>query len=110
MSNLTVFVNEQVVFEYDRSTSLSDEQLSFLDKMDADMDRGFRIFGEQLMNPDVQQKATFVVLNLIRALKQEDEAKIAVSCAYLSHRLPHAVEIHARDGEGRINVEFVDEH
>ena len=110
MSNLSVFINDQLVFEYDRSTKLDDKQLAFLDKMDSDMARGFRISGELITKPGSKQKATFVAMNLLKALKQDDDAKIAVSCAYLNSRLPHTKEMHARDQGDRINIEFIEEH
>jgi len=110
MNTLNLFVNDQPTFEYDRSTELDEGKLAFLDRMDKDMDRGFKIYGEMIAAPDTKQKATFVTLNLIRALQQEDEAKIAVSCAYLATRLPNTVEVHARDADNRIEIEFVDEH
>lgn len=110
MNQLSLFVNEQLTFEYDRSTELDDQQLAFLDRMDQDMDRGFRIHGEMITEPDVKQKATFVTMNLLRALQQDDQAKIAISCAYLVTRLPHTVEVHARDQDDRIAIEFVEEH
>ena len=110
MTNLSIMINDQLAFEYDRSTKLDDKQLAFLDKMDSDMDRGFKIHGELINKPDIKQKATFVAMNLLKALKQDDHAKMTVSCAYLISRLPHAIELHARDQGGRINIEFIEEH
>ena len=110
MTELSVYVNDQLAFEYDRSTELDDKQLEFLERMDRDMDRGFRISGEMIAEPDSQQKANFVAMNLLKALQQEDNAKIRVSCAYLSSRLPYVVEVHARDQGGRVNIEFIEEH
>ena len=110
MNTLNLFINEQLTFEYDRSTPLEEAQLSFLDKMESDMDRGFKIDGEMIVEPDTKQKATFVTMNLIRAIQQGDEGKAAVSCAYLVTRLPNVVEVHARDAGDRIAIEFVDEH
>jgi hypothetical protein len=110
MNKLTVFINDQLAFEYDRSTELENKQLEFLERMDRDMDRGFKIYGEMIAEPDSKQKATFVAMNLLKALQQEDNAKIRVSCAYLSNRLPNVVEVHARDQGGRIDIEFVEEH
>jgi hypothetical protein len=34
--------------------------------MDVDMDSDIRIHGELLLNPDAQQRATFVVMNLYK--------------------------------------------
>ena len=110
MGNLSIFINDQLVFEYDRSTKLDDKQLEFIDKMDQDMDRGLKMYGELIRKPDTKQKATFVAMNLLKALKHDDDARIAVTCAYLNSRLPHAVEMHARDQGKRIDIEFVEEH
>lgn len=110
MKKLGIFINGQLAFEYDRSIELDDKQSAFLDKMDQDMRRGFRIHGELVSDPDVRQKATFVAMNLLKALRQQDDGKIAVSCAYISRRLPHVIEVHARDQDDRIQIEFVEEH
>ena len=32
---LTIFINDQAIFDYDDTTSIDDDQLVFLDKMDA---------------------------------------------------------------------------
>lgn len=108
-SNLTVFVNDQPVFEYDRETQLEDKQIEFLDKMDSDMGRGVKINGELFSPPDAEQRAKFVAMNLLRALKQEDDARIAVACAYLIHRRPLLIEVHAKDLDGRVIIDLVDE-
>ena len=110
MSFLNIIINDQPVFEYDRSTVLNDKQLAFLEQMDRDMDRGIRMYGELITEPDNKQKASFVVMNLLKGLQQEDNARIEVSCAYLSSRLPHVVEVHARDQDARVNIEFIEEH
>lgn len=110
MTNLSLFINDQLAFEYDKSTELDENQLEFLGKMDSDMDRGFKINEEMVVAPDTKQKASFVAMNLLRALQQEDNVKIAVYCAYLSNRLPHVVEVQARDQDSRISIEFTEEH
>lgn len=110
MSFLNIIINDQLAFEYDRSTVLDDKQLAFLEQMDRDMDRGIRMYGELITEPDSKQKASLVAMNLLKGLQQEDNARIEVSCTYLSSRLPHVVEVHARDLDGRVNIEFVEEH
>jgi hypothetical protein len=109
MKKLTVFVNDQVVYEYDRERTFDDRQLEFLDKMDSDMARGIKIQGELITRPDSKQRATFVAMNLVKALQQENEAKIAVSCAYLSQRQPQLIEVHANDHEQKVKIELVEE-
>lgn len=108
MSHLGIYINDQLTYEYDRSTEIDDKQQEFLNKMDGDMDRGFRIYGEMISEPNSKQKATFIAMNLLKALQQEDHAKMAVSCAYLSTRLPDVDEVHARDKDDRIIIEFIE--
>jgi hypothetical protein len=64
MNRLALLVNDELVFEFDRKLTFDEQQLAFLDKMDVDMESGIRIHGELLVNPDAQQRATFVVMNL----------------------------------------------
>jgi len=108
MNKLSIFVNDQPAFEYDRSSVLDDKQMEFLEKMDEGMQQGIRIYGELIPKPDVKQKATFVAMNLLKALQQDDQTRSIASCAYLSTRLPNVVEVHARDLADRIAIEFVE--
>ena len=109
MKKLTIFANDQVAHEFDRETIFEEQQLAFLDKIDSDMDRGIKIHGELITQPDQKQRATFVVMNLIKALQQDNEAIISASCAYLVNRLPRLVEVHATDSGNIINIELIEE-
>jgi len=109
MDKLTVFINNEIVFEYDRDLTIEDQQLAFLDRMDADMERGIKIRGELLVNPDSQQRATFVAMNLIKALQQDNEAVISASCAYLANRHPALIEVHANDHDNAVKIELIEE-
>ncbi|MGD8783479.1 MAG: hypothetical protein PVF28_00935 [Thioalkalispiraceae bacterium] len=109
MKKLTVFVNDQSVFDYATETELSMEKLAFLDKMDSDMDRGIKIHGELIARPDSQQRAMFVAMNLIKALQQDKQAIISASCAYLANRQPGLIEIHANDNGDKLDINFVEE-
>lgn len=106
--SLTVFINGQVVFEFDKGHELEEQQLAFLDKMDSDMSRGIKIQGELLAKPDNQQRATFISMNLIKAIQQDNDAVIFSSCAYLVNRNPALTEVHANDVENSIKIEFVE--
>lgn len=109
MDKLSIFVNNEVVFEHDRDVNLEDQQLAFLDKMDADMSKGIKIQGELVENPDAQQRFTFVSMNLVKGLQQDNEAVISSSCAYLINRRPGLIEVHVNDSEQGIVIEFNDE-
>lgn len=107
MSKIILYVNEKIAFEFDKDMSLDESQLSFLDKMDSDMKKGIKINGQLFSNPDKPQRAEFTVLNLIRALQQENKAVVAASCAYISNRLAELDEVHVNDHESGVKVVFL---
>lgn len=110
MKTLTVFINDQIAHEYDKELTIDEQKLTFFDKMDADMDQGIKIQGKLIPSPDLKQRATFVAMNLIRALQQDNQAIISASSAYLANRLPSLAEVHARDQGNTVNIELVEEH
>ena len=109
MEKLTVFINNQIVFKFDKEHALEDQQLTFLDQMDSDMERGIKIQSELLTNPDNQQRAIFVSMNLIKAIQQDNEAIIFASCAYLANRYSQLTEVHANDYDGSVKIELIEE-
>jgi len=110
MNNLTIFVNNQPVFEYDRETTLAEDKRTFLENMDSDMSRGIKIQGELISEPDTQQRAKFMVLNMIKAIQQDNQAVIQASCAYLVNRLPDLVEVQVNEEGSKINIELVEDN
>ena len=109
MDKLAVFINNEIVFEFKRDLTFEDQQLAFLDKMDSDMESGVKIHGELLINPAARQRATFVAMNLIKALQQGNDAVISASCAYLVNRNPALIEVHANDHDNAIKIELIEE-
>ena len=109
MNKLAVFVNNEIVYEFDRDLTFVEHQLAFFDRMDSDMESGIKIHGELLGNPDSQQRATYMVMNLVKALQQGNEAVITASCAYLVNRHPTLVEVHANDDVNTVKIELVEE-
>ena len=109
VNKLTVLINSEQVFEFDRDLAIDEEKLAFFERMDADMNKGIRMHGKLMVAPDTKQKARFVVMNLIKALQQENQAVISVSCAYLLHHFPALIEIQANDDGDSINIELVEE-
>lgn len=110
MKNITVFVNNEAVYDFERDHTIEEERLVFLDRMDSDMEQGIKIKGELVRHPDSHQRATFVVMNLIAALQQTNNASVSATCAYLAQRHPRLIEVHVNDEGNTINVELVNEN
>ena len=108
MKTLSVFINDQLVYEYDKDRPVDEHQQAFLDKMDSDMQRGLKIQGELITSPDSRQRMKFVAMNLIKALQQDKETIISASCAYLANRRPLLIEVRASDGEKSVNIELIE--
>ena len=77
MKLITIFANNNIIYEHDRDKVLDERQIAFLGKMDGHMDRGIKIQGELITHPDIKQRTTFFAMNLLKALKQENNAIIA---------------------------------
>ena len=108
MSNkLVVVVNGQAVIEYDRNKRLPGHQREFLDKMDADMQQGVEIGGEQIPNPDLKARAKYVAIHLINAIMNEHDGMIAASCAYLANRLPELKQIKVNEQNEEFSFDLV---
>ena len=81
---MDIYINGEATFEYNNSnisSSLDAEKITFLDKMDLDMNSGIRVNDKLINNPDEKQRATFVAMNLIKGFLQDNGAVIASSCA-----------------------------
>lgn len=92
---LTVFIDDASILEYDRNQRLPGKQREYLDKMDLDMDRGFDLGGEHIDNPDKNERAKFVAMNLIRAIEANNEPMMAATCSYLANRYDDLAEVRA---------------
>ncbi len=107
MSKLVVIFNGQSVIEYDRNVRLPGQQREYLDKMENDMATGIDLNGEQIANPDSQQRAKFVAMQLIHALISDNDPMIAAMCAYLATRLPELKQVKADEHAEQITLELV---
>ena len=109
MSNkLAVLINGEAVLEYDRDVTLTDTQRESLQRMDSKMDNGFELAGEQISEPDKNQRFQFIAMNLIQSLlKEENEALIAASTAYLAENLPDLKQVTADDRSGQLVIDLV---
>ncbi|MFW2438692.1 MAG: hypothetical protein ACN4GR_04910 [Arenicellales bacterium] len=107
MSNVMgVLLDGVAQLEYDREKLLPDHQAAYLDKMDEKMAEGVTIGDEEVRNPDINQRAQFVVGNLVHALKTDNEQVAGAMCSYLALRMPDLKQIKITDNDGEVSIEF----
>ena len=107
MSNvMAVLLDGVAQLEYDREKLLPDHQAAYLDKMDEKMSAGISIGDEEIRNPDINQRAQFVVANLVHAIKTDDEQVAGAMCSYLALRLPDLKQVKITENEGERSIEF----
>lgn len=107
MSNvMAVLLDGVAQLEYDREKLLPDHQAAYLDKMDEKMAQGIAIGDEEITNPDINQRAQFVVANLLHALKTDNEQVAGAMCSYLALRLPDLKQVKINEQNGDVSIEF----
>lgn len=92
--------------EYDREKLLPDHQAAYLDKMDEKMAAGITVGDRNVKNPDIHQRAQFVVSNLLHALKTDNEQVAGAMCSYLALRMPDLKQIKITEQDGEVSIEF----
>lgn len=108
MSSLfAVVINNVPELEFDRSKSLSEKQQQFLDIMDRELAKEIVIGDEVIKSPDLHQRAQFVAINLINALKSGDDGVAAAMCSYLAMRVPDLKQLKVDDHEGQVVIDLV---
>lgn len=106
-SPLTVLVNGEPHLEYHRGKPLADAQRGYLDRMDEQMSGGVLLGGVEVARPDTLQRAQFVAIQVIEALRDGNDALSAAGCAYLATRLPDLTQVKARLVDGGFSAELV---
>ena len=104
---LAVVVNGELQLEYDRDIALAGRQREYLDVMDKKMSTGIEYNGVLYADPDQNQRAQFVTINLIKALLANDEQQMMAMCAYLALRLPKLKQVQAQVNGTAFSVDLV---
>lgn len=108
MNNLfAVVINNVPELEYDRDKSLSDQQQQFLEKMDRELAGQIVIGGQVIEQPDLHQRAQFVAINLLNALKNGNDALAAAMCSFLALRVPGLKKLDIKDQDGQAVIDLV---
>ena len=107
MSELVVLLNSSKVLEYYRDRPLTVKQQADLDALDIKLDAGIELNHQHIANPSLQDKATFVANLLIFALLNEEEAKAALTCAYLATRFSDLKQVVANSHPDRLAIQLI---
>jgi hypothetical protein len=104
---MAVLLNDIAQLEYDRDKSLTDYQAAYLVSMDKKMDDGIDLNGQQITNPDINQRSQFIAANLLDAIKKSDESMSAALCSYLADRLPDLKQIKITEQDNSVTIDLV---
>ena len=108
MSNMmAVLLNGVAQLEYDRDKPLTDYQRTYLEKMDGKMDDGIEVDGVLIKNPDENDKARFVVANLLNAMKSDNAGLTSALCTYIADGMPDLKQLLIDENDGEVSVDFV---
>ena len=106
-SIFAVLINNVPELEFDRSKSLSERQQHFLDVMDKELSEQIVMGDEVIKNPDLHQRAQFVAINLVNALKSGDDGISAAMCSYLALRIPDLKKVKVDDKGEQVVIDLV---
>ena len=95
MNILAIVINDDLKLQYDRSKQLPENQQQYLLTLDKKFDSGLELQGEKIDHPDIQQKARYMTLILMESILYQEDAKAAVSMAWLATRLPDLKQVKA---------------
>ena len=108
MSNIfAVIINGTPELEYDRSKPLSERQHQFLEKMDQELNTQIVIGDKVIQNPGVEEKAQFVAINLVEALKASNDSVASAMCSYLAIRVPRLKQLKVNEDNGQLLIDLV---
>lgn len=107
MSNLlAVLVDGQAQLEFNREVDVPAQHLAYLDNMDAKMDGGIVLEGDRVAEPDMEQRARFVALNMATALASGNESMAMGLCTWLGVRRPELKQVKITGGELGLTVDL----
>lgn len=104
---MVVVIDGQSQLEYDRAKPLPAQQYTALNRMDAKMDRGIELPTGHQASPDSLQRAQFVALQLVQAIKDGNEPMAAATCAYLAERIPELQQVKAEHKVTGVHLDLV---
>lgn len=104
---LAIVVNDQLMLQYDRNKELPTHQQEHLAKLDAKFEQGIELQGEKIDHPDAEQRAKYMALSLMEGIIYQEDARAAVSLAWLATRFPDLKQVQAEVDEQGTQFELI---
>lgn len=104
---LRIYLNGTEAYAFDKRAGLARMQFAYVQRMDAEMDRGITLNGEQVRSPAQGQRTQFVIGQLLDALAINDSRGIAMYCRYLAHHVPDLSDIRVEEDGDEYSVDLV---
>lgn len=104
---LTIYRNGEPAYEVDKRDALARMQFAYVQRMDADMDRGIDLDGDRIISPTQAQRTQFVIGQLLDAVSINDSRGIAMMCRYLAQRMPELDAIRVEEDGDEYRVDLV---
>ena len=105
--HLEIYRNGTLAYEYDKRAGLERMQFAYVQRMDADMDRGIHLNGEHIRSPGQAQRNQFVIGQLLQSLGINDSRSIAMLCRYLAQRMSELDVIRVQEDGDEYHVDLV---
>lgn len=109
INRLIVSLNSNKVLEYHRDRKLTSKQIQDLDKAEKKLAAGVHFAGKFISSPSAKEKAVFMANQIALALDEDNEAALAISCAYLATRYPDLKQLKLTTIEGQLSIELIND-
>lgn len=103
---LAIYRNGEKAYAFDKREGLARMQFAYVQRMDAEMDRGIELDGERILSPDAAQRTRFVLGQLLDAVSINDSRGIAMLCRWLVQHVPTLAAIRIEDDGDEYRVEL----
>lgn len=105
---LVIYRNGTESYRFDKREGLARMQFAYVQRLDADMDRGIELNGERVLSPDLAQRTRFVIAQLLQAVSVNDSRSIGLLCRWLARQIPalDAVRIEDAGNEYRVELDY----
>lgn len=103
---LVIYCDGAERYRFDKRDGLARMQFAYVQRLDADMDRGIELDGERVLCPDLPQRTRFVIGQLLHAVNSNDSRTLGLLCRWLAQHVPALDAIRIADSGDEVDVEL----